>query len=292
MKHLLLLLGFVLSCRLTAQVPVSYIEKSITPNFKMLYIPGGTFTMGCTSEQFDCEEDEYPTHQVSLSGFYMGEAEVTVAEFKTFVNETGYQTEAEKANDLYENTIDVECLVSWSNDITGKGFQPDDHPVMYVSFNDAIEYINWLNTKTIRQYRLPTEAEWEYAAREGGKAILHGNGKDRLYQAEANFHLEKQWRTCRVGAISDSVIVRPLKTTPVKTFKPNKLGLYDMAGNVYEWCSHYYEEQPDTVSPLYRSNIRGGAWMKPRKYCRVASRYACLPNFRSDYIGFRLVASE
>lgn len=275
----------------------SYTEYGITPSFKMIAIPAGTFTMGCTSEQQDCEDNENPTHQVTLSSFYMGEAEVTVAEFKMFISETAYQTDADKNGGSYIwNGSESELIsgVNWRNDITGKNLQADNHPVIHVSWNDVTAYIAWLNKKCGRQYRLPTEAEWEYAAREGGKAVMFGNGKNILNPAEANFYSKEDYKK------SYSVIgTYREKTTAVKTFKPNSLGLYDMTGNVNEWCSDWYgnynsnsQTNPTGASSGTCRVIRGGSWDYYPQYCRLAYRNCITPGRRRYSIGFRLVSSQ
>lgn len=161
------------------------------------------------------------------------------------------------------------------------------------------EFIKLLNKKSSKQYRLPTEAEWEYAAREGGKKRRFGNGKDIADPAEMNFYSLKDYKQpySVVGEYRK-------KTTPVDFFRPNALGLYDMSGNVWEWCSdwyaeHYYREYekqdivrnpqgPETGSSRV---IRGGGWVINPQSCRSTYRDASAPDEAGSDLGFRLVLS-
>lgn len=215
----------------------------------MIYVQGGTFTMGCTSEQGgDCDGDEKPIHSVMLSDFLIGETEVTQALWKAVMG----------SNPSY--------------------FKGDNLPVERVSWNDCQEFIRKLNQLTGRMLRLPTEAEWEYAAR-GGKhscgykyAGSNSVGEVGLYDSN-----------------SDN------KTHPVKTKKANELGLYDMSGNVWEWCSDWYgnyssSAQSDPKGPFSGSSrvLRGGGWGSGAGYCRVSNRYGIDPDYRGSDFGFRL----
>lgn len=217
--------------------------------FKMIYVEGGTFTMGCTSEQGgECDSDENPSHQVSLGDFWIGETEVTQALWKAVMG----------SNPSY--------------------FKGDNLPVERVSWNDCQEFIRKLNQLTGKTFRLPTEAEWEYAAR-GGKhscgykyAGSNSVGEVGLYDSN-----------------SDN------KTHPVKTKKANELGLYDMSGNVWEWCSDWCGNYSGSAlsgpkgpsSGLYRV-LRGGGWYYDARGCRVSNRYGIDPDYRGSDFGFRL----
>ena len=221
----------------------------------MVYVAGGTFTMGCTNEQGDdCWGVEKPAHSVTLSGFYMGKYEVTQAQWKA---------------------------VMGSNPSHNKG---DNLPVENVSWDDVQAFIRKLNQLTGKRYRLPTEAEWEYAAR--------GGNQSRGYKyAGGNNIDEVAWYDGNSGE----------RTHPVGKKRPNELGLYDMSGNVWEWCSDWYDEDYYGNSPQnnpqgpasgsYRV-LRGGSWSDYAIYCRSAYRYGYTPDSRSGSIGFRLVSPK
>ena len=225
----------------------------------MAFIPGGTFTMGCTSEQgSDCESDEKPAHQVTVSDFYIGKYEVTQKEWREVMGSNPSHFK--------------EC---------------DDCPVEQVSWKDIQVFLAKLNEKTGRRkfnkigkgYRLPTEAEWEYAAR--------GGLSSRGYKyAGSNSLVEVAWYE---GNAWD-------KTHPVGQKKANELGLYDMSGNVYEWCSDWYGNYPSTAQTNPKGSstgttrvLRGGSWNNITGYCRSANRISDIPVNRYDRVGFRLV---
>ena len=257
--------------------------------------------MGCTSEQQDCQDREKPVHPVTLSDFYIGKYEVTVKEFATFVAATNYQTNADKGDGSYIWTGSEWKLtkgVNWKYDVKGsvRDASEYDHPVIHVSWNDAMAYCAWLSEKIGKTYRLPTEAEWEYAAREGGKAVLFGNGENILYPAQANFDARADYKKpySVVGTYRE-------KTTSVGTFAPNALGLYDMAGNVWEWCSDWYgsdyyknssQNNPTGATTGTYRVLRGGSWNGYPQGCRVAVRNNGTPSNRYDNIGFRLARTR
>jgi len=218
--------------------------------FGMVRVEGGTFTMGCTSEQGgDCWDDEKPAHSVTLSSYYIGETEVTQA---------------------------LWVAVMGNNPSNWKG---DDLPVEQVSWKDAQEFIEKLNRLTGRTFRLPTEAEWEYAAR--------GGSKSRGYKYSGSNSIDAvAWYWYKGGK----------KTHPVKEKQANELGLYDMSGNVYEWCSDWFGDyssssQHDPGGPATGSGRvkRGGGWNRDATFCRVSSRNGNTPDDRWNELGFRLV---
>ncbi|MDO4802020.1 MAG: formylglycine-generating enzyme family protein [Prevotellaceae bacterium] len=226
-------------------------------SFTMLPVAGGTFQMGATPEQEKPYSDEKPVHSVTLSSYYIGETEVT--------------------QELWE-------AVMGSNPSNFKG---GNNPVEQVSWNDSQEFISRLNAATGQRFRLPTEAEWEYAAR--------GGSKSRGYQYSGSNNLfDVAWYTYNSGS----------KTHPVKTKQPNELGIYDMSGNVYEWCQdwfadNYYKKHKKNPSsnptgPTSGSNrvVRGGSWSNVARDCRVADRDDCSPGDRGSYLGLRLALSE
>lgn len=218
-------------------------------SFKMIYVKGGTFTMGATSEQTGAHSDESPTHSVTLSDYYIGETEVT--------------------QELWS-------AVMGSNPSNFTGNM--QRPVEKVSWNDCQTFISKLNELTGETFRLPTEAQWEYAARGGNLA------QGRLYSG-SNTIDDVAWY------ISNS----SSSTHPVKTKSPNELGIYDMSGNVYEWCSDWYgsyssaaQTDPTGPSTGYTRVNRGGCWDNKAVYCRVANRSDCAPEASNRHLGLRL----
>jgi formylglycine-generating enzyme required for sulfatase activity len=218
----------------------------------MVFVQGGTFTMGCTGEQGGgCDDDEKPAHSVTVSDFYIGKYEVTQKQW-------------------------VEVMGSNPSEFKG-----DDLPVEKVSWDDVQEFIRKLNQQTGKKYRLPTEAEWEYAARGGNKS---GGYK---YSGGNNIG-DVAWYD---GNSSN-------KTNKVGKKSPNELGIYDMSGNVREWVSDWFGNYPSGAqtnpagpsSGSYRVR-RGGSWSYDAGDCRVSYRDGYDPDSRSGNIGFRLVLS-
>lgn len=256
--------------------PVEELDKEPS----MVLIPGGTFYMG--SESGDA--DEKPVHKVILSDFYLGTYEVTVAEYRLFINSTGYKTNAEKGSGSYiyvDGSWDKKAGINWRNDTGGKTAQ-DNHPVIHVSWNDAKAYCDWLSEKSGKTYRLPTEAEWEYGARGGNQS------KGYEYAGSNN-----------VGDVGCYSSNSGNKTHAVGEKLPNELGLYDMTGNVWEWCSDWYGAYPfgsqtnptGPTSGSYRV-MRGGSWNVAPRLCRVAYRSDFTPGYRSNALGFRLARTK
>ena len=263
-------------------------NKTFTVNgvsFEMVAVKGGTFTMGCTREQGgDCDDDERPSHSVTLSDYYIGKYEVTVALFRAFVNETGYRTDADKGGWSYiwnGSEWEKKSGVNWRCDVNGKvrGSSEDNHPVIHVSWNDAVEFCNWLKQKTGANFRLPTEAEWEYAAR--------GGAKSRGYKYSGSNSIgDVAWYGDNSGS----------KTHAVGTKSPNELGIYDMSGNVWEWCEDWYGDysggsQTNPKGPSSGSSRvrRGGSCYYGVKNCRVSYRSSDSPDNSDSFLGFRVV---
>lgn len=251
-------------------------------------VKGGTFTMGCTAEQgSDCNDWEKPAHKVTLPDFYIGRTAVTVAQFAAFVEDSGYRTEAEQGGGSYiwsGSEWKMTKGVDWRCDEKGKPRSQEghDHPVIHVSWNDALAYCEWLSSKHGGRFRLPSEAEWEYAARGG---LLSKGYK----YAGSNGLEEVAWYSENSGS----------KTHPVAQKSPNELGLYDMSGNVWEWCADdwhdNYKKAPADGSAWVdgpqrgsRRVRRGGSWLNGAGYCRVSNRSANLPDSRDGGNGFRV----
>ncbi|MDD6784008.1 MAG: formylglycine-generating enzyme family protein [Prevotellaceae bacterium] len=232
--------------------------------FVMKPVEGGTFTMGATAEQQDPRDDEKPAHQVTLSSYYIGETEVTQALWTAVMGNTVRDQRDKEYARL---------------SIYGEG---NDYPMYYISWTDCQEFISKLNRLTEQKFRLPTEAEWEYAAR-GGK-------KSRGYQYSGSNNLDDvAWYDDNSGS----------KTHIVKTKQPNELGIYDMSGNVFEWCqdwkgSYSTGSQTNPKGPSSGSNRvnRGGCWGSYARNCRSALRNGRAPGERDFILGLRLVLSE
>ena len=268
--------------------------KDPVTGMEFVFVKGGCFQMGDTFG--DGASDEKPVHQVCVDDFYLGKYEVRVGDFRKFVNETGYRTEAESGDGCYtyngSDWTKKNRDANWRN----PGFAIDDrHPVVCVSWNDSMAFIDWLKGKTGKQYRLPTEAEWEYAGRNGGKQHKYswGNGDPSGNiadeSAKRRFFGWTMWNGYDDGYIF---------TAPVGSFRPNELGLYDMTGNVWEWCSdwhgeNYYQGSPrnNPQGPSSGSSrvLRGGSWDSSPRLVRAAYRLGLDPSLRdlSDG-GFRL----
>ena len=243
---------------------------------EMVYVEGGTFTMGATSEQgSDYDSDERPTHQVTLSDFYIGKYEVTQQLWEYVMKYSG-------------TAADGSTMSAYGSDVW-LGTNPSSsygvgnyYPAYYVSWEDIVNiFIPRLNKITGKTFRLPTEAEWEYATRGGNKS------KGYKYSG-SNTIGDVAWYTSNSSSM----------THPVGTKAPNELGLYDMSGNVWEWCSDwysssYYSSSSSTnpsgpTSGSYRV-LRGGSWGSYAQYCRVSYRYVSSPGNRYNHSGFRLV---
>jgi formylglycine-generating enzyme required for sulfatase activity len=218
----------------------------------MVSVQGGTFRMGCTSEQGNqCSGGERPVRNVTLGDFHIGKYPVTQA-----------QWEAVMGNNPSH-------------------FKGGSLPVENVSWNDVQQFISKLNSMTGRRYRLPTEAEWEFAAR-GGR-----NSRGFIYSGSNNLD-EVAWHGGNSGS----------RTHPVGTKRANELGIHDMTGNVWEWVSDWFGTYPSTdqTNPQGPSSgsgrvIRGGCWSRDAGGCRVSSRHDRTPGIRYNLVGFRLASS-
>ena len=315
----------------------------------MVWIPGGTFTMGGEIAEFMKEwpyfarsrNDERPIHQVQLSGFWISETPVTNQEFKEFVDATGYETTAEKAPTLEEiipllpagtppppeETLVAASLVfqspsypvSLNNPLAWWEWRPKtnwkepegpgssiqnrmNHPVVHVSYYDAKAYAEW------KGMSLPTEAQWEYAARGGKEQMTFIWGNEPLSETSPIINTW-QGKFPNQNTEADGYY----NTSPVKAFAPNEYGLYDMSGNVWEWVADWYHVETyytranhtaleldpqgpknsfDPQEPhLAKRVIRGGSFLCNDSYCsgyRPAARMKNSPDTSSNHIGFRV----
>ncbi|MEL7221154.1 MAG: formylglycine-generating enzyme family protein [Bacteroidota bacterium] len=239
---------------------VSEIEKN------MVRVAGGEFIMGCQDgRDTDCSDDEKPAHKVSLSTFYISKYEVTQAQWRAVMGNDPPK--------LYNKGCD-QC------------------PVEMVSWNDIQDFLQKLNNQTGQKYRLPTEAEWEYAARGGA------NSQGFLYSGSNNID-EVAWYESNAKA--DNTHGTQKTTRPVGRKKANELGLFDMSGNIWEWCSDgydgdYYKNSPrnnPTGATTGSDRVRrGGSWISAPQYCRAANRLSLNPAGRNGRIGFRLARTQ
>jgi formylglycine-generating enzyme required for sulfatase activity len=214
-----------------------------------VFVQGGSFDMGCPTVQQGCADRDKPAHQVTLNSFYIGQYEVTQAQWRELMG---------------------------SNPSRFSGC--DQCPVENVSWDDVQTFLKRLNALSGQNYRLPTEAEWEFAARGGNRS----NG----YQYAGGHSLtEVGWYLENSGG----------KTHAVGGKSPNELGLYDMSGNVLEWCQDWFGNYPSSAQTNPKGPAtgthrfrRGGSWVSESGYCRVSRRYYDLPDYRNFYLGFRL----
>ena len=238
----------------------------------LIRIPGGVFTMGLV----EGSANEKPTHQVRIKSFLMARTEVTIGQFAKFVQDTGYQTDAEKIGSarVWDGKDWVSLHgASWRNPVETCG---DDCPVSYLSWSDAAAFCAWA------KMRLPTEAEWEYAAGDGGEHLYWaGTPHDWDLEQYAWFRLN-----------SDKQL------HPVGGKKPNRFGLYDMSGNVAEWCADWFSptyypestyENPEGPSSGKSRVLRGGTAHNDATRVRITYRGMQMADFAHSAIGFRPV---
>ncbi len=239
-----------------------FVETAAGLNLKMVYVDGGEFLMGATSEQgSEGKSDEQVIRRVKLDSYYIGECEITQEQWSNVMGTSIYQ-QRDKAN------------TSWP--LYGVG---PDYPMYYVSWEEAMAFCQELSRMTGKTYCLPTEAQWEYAARGGKKS--DGCKYSGSWSVDA-----VAWYDGNSGS----------STHPVKTKRANALGLYDMSGNVWEWCSDWYGSYNvnDTNNPAgpssgsYRVD-RGGSWYNNAGNCRVSNRNFNSPGIRRYNLGFRVV---
>ncbi len=237
------------------------IWKEPITGMEFVWVPSGSFRMGCGNWDGEGNRDEFPVHEVYIDGFWIGKTPVTQGQWEMIMSNP-FLKKVRPNNP------------SWFK--MGK-----DYPVDQVSWNDAQEFIQKLisSNKGKYHFRLPTEAEWEYAARSGGQPHKYAGGK--------NF-ADYAWYSANSGMVSK----------PVGQKLPNALGIYDMSGNVYEWCLDTYSESaykkhephnPVITGEGVKRVIRGGSWSNSPHEIRCAYRAAVHPDFKGNYIGFRLV---
>ncbi|MGA2065715.1 MAG: formylglycine-generating enzyme family protein [Thermoguttaceae bacterium] len=290
---------------------------------KMVLIPAGEFKMGSresaedeaaffnnrwgTDElKADDFKDEHPQHRVRITRpFYLGAYHVARGQFRQFVTDTSYKTDAEKGEkpgawgwDPDRKGFEFNEKYSWRN----AGFeQTDEHPVVCVNWNDAVAFCKWLSKKEGKAYRLPTEAEWEYACR-SGTTTRYYSGDDPETPAKVGNLPDATFKAKSPGAkytikASDGYVF----TAPVGSFKPNAFGLYDMRGNTGQLCADWYGAEYYAASPADDPTgpdsgndrvLRGGSWgLGPSDY-PSATRRMIPPVSRYGYVGFRVARTQ
>ena len=290
------------------------IEKktSAVSTNNMIKLPGGKFLMGTNDEEGFPEDGEGPVREITLDPFYIDETTVTNFQFAEFIKATGYITEAERygwsfvfygllSEEDQKRDYQVAAPTPWWYAVPGAQWnhpegkdshinERKDHPVVHVSWHDAQAYCQWIGK------RLPTEAEWEYAARSGlvqkkfpwGDELTPG-GEHRCNIWQGNFP--------DYNSLEDGF----LGTAPAKSFKPNNFGLYNMAGNVWEWCNDWFSSdfhkagpRKNPAGPLNGESkiMRGGSFLCHHSYCnryRVAARSSNTADSSTSNLGFRCV---
>jgi formylglycine-generating enzyme len=286
--------SFWMTCTFTGMDMAEKFFREKQPDMPLpgnfVFIKGGRFTMGSPEDEPERRSDE-TQHEVVVRDFFLGKYPVTVGEFEMFITETGYKTDADKAKgDSLE--LNKRTGTNWRCDVNGNIQEDKRHPVMYVSWNDATEYCKWLSKKTGMEFRLPTEAEWEYACR-AGTATPFSTGKN-ITTDQANYNGNYPYTGYPKGKYVG-------KTTPVGTYPPNAWGVYDMHGNVWEWCSDWYGKDyydicknqgvvTDPRGPEFGADrvLRGGGWYRKAGSLRSAYRSYVPPDRRFRRCGFRL----
>jgi formylglycine-generating enzyme required for sulfatase activity len=322
---------FVLTLTISASIlaadhdaPPAAIENSL--GMKFVLVPAGEFLMGSDESpevlskaypQYERRRvlelgDEAPVHRVRITqAFYLRQFEVSVAQFRKFVEASGYTPESVTDgtggygyNTNYDSSQSVsgdafegrDPKYSWRN----PGFiQGDDHPVVNVTWNDAVALVKWLSEKEGAKYRLPTEAEWEYACRAGTRTrYTSGDDPESLLKVANVFDFDaaEYWQRWAQFALSgrDGFAF----TSPAGSFAPNAWGIYDMHGNVWEWVSDWYGDDYYTKSPIDNPQgpadgsvrvRRGGSWHTWALYARSSYRNWITPSSRYTLVGMRLV---
>ena len=293
---------------------------------KLTLVPSGEFLMGskesaaATAKFFDktygktfadpdattasmCQAEQ-PQHRVRITKpFDLGTYHVTRGQFRQFVKDSGYKTDAEKGrNDTWafnpeRKDFDLDTRYTWRN----AGFeQTDEHPVVCVSWNDATAFCKWLSHKEGKAYRLPTEAEWEYACCAGTKT-RYSSGDDPETLAKVGNVADATLKTKFPGANAIKANDGYVFTAPVGKFKPNAFGLYDMHGNAWQWCSDWFDDNYYCESPINDPKgpdegeehvLRGGCWVFGPVVARSAFRVGGPPELRGYGTGFRVVRQD
>ena len=258
-------------------------------SLQMATIPAGTFTMGSPTTEVNRSTDE-TQYQVTLSAFRMSKYDITNAQYAAFLNAKGIGSNGIYASGAYPTQTLIYASsgrYDWGLHYTNNQWMPvagyENHPVIYVTWYGATEFATYVGGT------LPTEAQWEYACRAGSTTPF--NTGTCLTDAQANYNWASPYSTC-----TNTSTTSPRTTTAVGSYPANAFGLYDMHGNVYQWCADWYGTYPTTAqtnptgptSGSYRV-IRGGSWYYDARYCRSAYRDDSYPDNYTYDLGFRVV---
>jgi formylglycine-generating enzyme required for sulfatase activity len=271
---------------------------------EMVVIPAGRFTMGSPDSEPGRDSDEGPQRTVRIArAFALGRTEVTVGQFRAFVGETGYRTDAQKNADNNQGCYAYarETYGGWAwragRHWQNPGFaQGEGHPVVCVSWNDAQTYVAWLSEKTGQRYRLPSEAEWEYAARAGTQTSRYWGDDPNHACRYANVADQTKGPNGQTWTSSHACEDGYWFTAPVENYRPNPFKLHDMLGNVWEWAQDCWNDNYVNVSTdgraweiekCQRRVLRGGAWFIKPENVRAANRNRDAASYRSFITGFR-----
>ncbi|MEZ5477762.1 MAG: SUMF1/EgtB/PvdO family nonheme iron enzyme [Thiolinea sp.] len=271
------------------------LEREPEPFLRWVKLPGGVFTMGCIAGRDDiegqCGANEKPAHRQQVDAFMMSETEITVGQFRRFVAASGYRTTAELKGSCHALNAAGDWMevagLSWRR----PGFrQTDEHPVVCVSWEDAQAFIRWLQGVTGGSYDLPSELQWEYAARGGNDQQAHAWGQARneacAYANLADQLFRQTYPDLKSADCKDGYVY----SAPVRQFRKNGFGLFDMHGNVWEWTRDIYKDSYSTqAKPTQQRVVRGGSWDEHPWNLRSANRHRFTPGYRRYSLGFRLV---
>jgi formylglycine-generating enzyme len=263
---------------------------------QLCMVSGDTFVMGCNAG----EPDEKPEHKVIISTFYMGKFEVTNAQYCAFLNSKKYSIDSlNKLISLKYSYNEERCRIELKDSLYFVTIGYEDYPVICVSWFGAVEFCKWLSANTQQKYRLPTEAEWEFAASNGrihnkyswGDTISFNNKFGNVFD---KFALKVHSGWSYFYDYSDGFVY----TAMVGQFPANKFGLYDITGNVWEWCADWYNKTiySDTLTNNPQGSLtgvlkvyRGGGWDSGMHSSRTSFRNFYNPNSRDCNLGFRVV---
>lgn len=284
----LLLLAWMHVLPTNAQLQGVSLELGPGVSLELVAVPAGSFEQGSAETEADRSPDE-SRRTVTLSrGFLIGRFPVTRAQFERFALESGYRTEAEKGPSGGFGWDGTALRQSKSYTWRTPGFpQEANHPVTMVTHADALAFCRWLKSKTGREFNLPTEAQWEYACRAG--TTTQFSFGDTISTDQVNYDGKHPYGDGKKGEYRQ-------RTVPVASLPPNPWGLFEMHGNVWEWCEDTYQESYETapedgsawvVAGVRFRALRGGSWLDSARWCQAAARIRRSASDRPDYAGFR-----